>query len=36
MVRMASLTEDDLDGVSEGRKYPDGNCHTRVLYADGP
>lgn len=21
---MASLTDDDLDGVSEGRKYPDG------------
>jgi hypothetical protein len=23
-MRMASLTGDDLDGVSEGRKYPDG------------
>ena len=21
---MASLTDDDLDGVNEGRKYPDG------------
>ncbi len=23
-MRMASLTDDDLDGVSEGKKYPDG------------
>jgi len=36
MVEMASLTDDDLDGVSEGRKYPDGDCCPRVLHADRP